>query len=131
MISLEKKYNTYGLLITVASLLMVVTYATGKYDYWDLVISVLTTYFSYCYLKDKMQIDFFSTLVVCFIALKSSSMFIISFIQITPFYDVSKLIAKDSFDVTYGIAVSLISLLLAYFLQPKASINELKRIQSA
>lgn len=65
---LEEKYNRYGTLVTVASLMFIVVYACGEYDGWDLMVSSLGGFFGISYLKNKAYFDWFSRFLGSLIA---------------------------------------------------------------
>ena len=76
--SLDSKYNSYGILVTVVSLLLLIVYSTEQYDSWDLMVAFFSGYFSISYIKDKMPFDWFSFFASCFIAVASVTTAIIS-----------------------------------------------------
>lgn len=55
--NLHSKFNDYGTLVTVVSLLLIVVYATGKYDAWDALISIMGIWFGSLYLLKKAFFD--------------------------------------------------------------------------
>lgn len=54
---IQNKFNSYGTLITVASLILIVVYASGAYDGWDALISLMGLWFGGYYLWQKAQFD--------------------------------------------------------------------------
>ena len=75
-------YDRYGTLITVASLLFVVIYASEKYDGWDLIIAIIAAIFGIKYLREKAYFDIFSLFLGMLIASTGVLVTIASFIQI-------------------------------------------------
>lgn len=55
-----KKHNTYGVLITVVSLLFIIIYSSEGYDQWDMLISILAAYFGISYLISGQYYGWFS-----------------------------------------------------------------------
>lgn len=55
-----EKHNTYGVLITVVSLLLIIIYTKESYDQWDLLISSLAAYFGISYLLTGQNFGWFS-----------------------------------------------------------------------
>ncbi len=116
---LEKKYNTYGLLITVSSLFMVIIYTGGDYDGWDVIIAFFAAMFGFSYLKDKMPIDWFSCFVASFIFISSVSSLVFAISQISGVYNFRPILDVKvvGFDVEIYF-VALISLLISIFIKP-------------
>ncbi len=79
------RFDSYGTLITVASLLFVVVYASGKYDGWDLIIAIIAAIFGIKYLHEKAYFDVFSLFLGMLIASTGIIITIASFIQIGSF----------------------------------------------
>ena len=73
-----KKYEKYGLLITVLSLLLIVVYSFEKYDEWDLLIAAMTGYFGVCYIYNRQCIDWFSLFVSSNIVFLSFAIIVVS-----------------------------------------------------
>jgi len=117
---LEKKYNTYGLLITVASLLMVISYAGGEYDGWDIIIALFSCVFGVSFLKHKMPIDWFSSYVASFIAFSSASTIVFAVLQILNWFNATPWLEKKVFGFDAEIYfVAIISLLISIKFKPK------------
>lgn len=56
----QEKLTTYGALITVFALLLIVVYAPDDYDIWDAVIGGAAVWFGLFYLLSKLGKDLFS-----------------------------------------------------------------------
>ena len=114
------KFDRYGTLITVASLLFVIIYSNDPYDGWDLIISGIAGTFGILYLKEKAYFDFFSTFLGFLIALTGIIFTIISIIEI-PFPGTTEPIkgVVDGFNIILLVIFSL-SLVLAYNKQKTA-----------
>jgi hypothetical protein len=76
------KFDRYGTLITVVSLLFIVIYANDPYDGWDFIISGIAAVFGIKYLQDEVYFDFFSSFLGFLIALTGIIFTIISIIEI-------------------------------------------------
>ncbi len=76
------KFDRYGTLITVASLLFIIIYSENPYDAWDLIISGIGATFGILYLKEKVYFDFFSSFLGYLIALTGIIFTLISIIEI-------------------------------------------------
>jgi integral membrane sensor domain MASE1 len=76
------KFDRYGTLITVASLLFIVIYATDAYDGWDLIVSMIGATFGIKYLQEKVYFDFFSSFLGFLIATTGIVFTIVSIVEI-------------------------------------------------
>ena len=73
-----EKFDKYGTLITVVSLLFVVVYATEGYDLWDTLIAIICFSFGIKYLKEKAFFDNTSIYLAMLITISSLIIILIS-----------------------------------------------------
>ena len=76
------KFDRYGTLITVASLLFIVIYSADEYDESDLIVSMIGATFGIKYLHEKIYFDFFSSFLGFLIATTGIIFTIVSIIEI-------------------------------------------------
>lgn len=79
-------FNSYGTLVTVASLMLMVVYATDAYDGWDALISILGVWFGGFYLIKKAFFDKASKFLGALIASCGAGIFYKSVISVWHFY---------------------------------------------
>jgi len=60
---------------------MIVSYSTGSYDGWEILISLFGLWFGFSYLRDKMGFDWFSNFIGAFIMISSAMSLSVAFIQ--------------------------------------------------
>lgn len=103
-----EKHNNYGVLVTVASLLLIVVYSEENHDSWDLVVCFLTGFFGISYLIEKSNSDWFSSFVASFISVASITTALITMSTIY----VSKYIENISNVQVIGFSYHLIVILI-------------------
>ena len=119
---LQDTFNSYGTLVTVASLILIVVYASGGYDGWDALVSLMGLWFGGYYLLKNAQFDWPSQFLASLIVSCSAVSFSKVAISIWSNYQLSSTLQKCEpltcpDDLGEGISGSLlISLLVAVFI---------------
>ncbi len=90
----QNTFNSYGTLVTVASLILVVVYASGGYDGWDALVSLMGLWFGSYYLLKNAQFDWPSQFLASLIVSCSAVSFANAVIAIWHYYQVSEHLQK-------------------------------------
>jgi hypothetical protein len=116
-----EKFEKYGVLVTVASLLLVVVFSTEKYDAWDLMVTFLAGYFGISFLKDGVSFDWFSSFNASFISVVSVTTGLIAANNIwkisEPFHC---WITNQNIGISnHLLVVIIVSLILSFWFKPR------------
>lgn len=116
-----EKYEKYGVLVTISSLLLVVVYSTGPYDSWDLMVTLITGYFGISFLSNKMSFDWFSSFNASFISVVSVTTGIIAANNLWKISELlDELVTGKNFGLSnHFIAVLALSIILSLLFKPK------------
>ena len=124
------KFDSYGTLVTVASLLFVVIYASGRYDGWDMIIAVMGASFGLLYLKKKAYFDLYSLLLSVLIATTGIVVTIASVIEIASFYLAEQVIKTEPIQQKEG-GISVVLLIIVLTTGAVTYLLNMKRLQQS
>lgn len=91
---MEKKFNDYGVLITVLSLLMILVYGENSYDSWDLVLSGTAFLFGWKFIRSEAEKDKFSAALGSLICALGFSILVVSLLSVTILPEVNKIVDR-------------------------------------
>lgn len=125
---MHEKYNNYGVLVTISSLLLIVVYSSEAYDEWDLMVTLLTGFFGFSYLKNKINFDWFSSFSASFISVLSLSSGLSAINSIWELFKPFQVFleAKHLGLSNHLLLVLIASLLISFCLMPASSTDKRK-----